>query len=545
MVLQKAEKFLGDFFRSNLCLFFPPNLLAAASIYMSGELLKVDLQSAKILGEGKMDKDVSTTITQQASNFETFPISQTQNQKVDQDSQPNQSKNDSLTIINPNKLNKPKITTDGEADCFDLFHDKDHPINNTNQNDSFFSFPTNQINHHKEKSFESQKDNTDKLPEAQNVQAIFTNDNTQTATKTDTNLITILQNNDSKSNQSAKIKQSDLKRQNPDAIDGDHLKFYSVQGIHQPQNGLGLEIDTEMTQELDNGTKNVFVEQESTVTNKKIMDNSYNEKKLDGNHSENSDHASDRIREEKLVPQENIDANTGQFGDLSQKIHINFLDGSDPPANASPIQKEAQLENELDFCGSEKPRTGSGEGGGFEIYDKNNFGTEVNSKKPPGALIFINIRTEEDTQSTLNLDKQNLDVLVKPGNSQLQTDFDVQKREYKKLKVFCRSPDIQHNISGMPTLENSKSGLEDNIKRNTLPDSISGIAEEKISGFEPDTQIFDNKPWINNNATTDNCSMLSSDTNLVWYKIFGTDVTLDKLKKITQQLYQYLKLSKE
>lgn len=41
------------------------------------------------------------------------------------------------------------------------------------------------------------------------------------------------------------------------------------------------------------------------------MDNSYNEKKLDGNHSENSDHASDRIREEKLVPQENIDANTG------------------------------------------------------------------------------------------------------------------------------------------------------------------------------------------------------------------------------------------
>lgn len=210
------------------------------------------------------------------------------------------------------------------------------------------------------------------------------------------------------------------------------------------------------------------------------------------------------------------------------------MDGSDPPANASPIQKEAQLENELDFCGSEKPRTGSGEGGGFEIYDKNNFGTEVNSKKPPGALIFINIRTEEDTQSTLNLDKQNLDVLVKPGNSQLQTDFDVQKREYKKLKVFCRSPDIQHNISGMPTLENSKSGLEDNIKRNTLPDSISGIAEEKISGFEPDTQIFDNKPWINNNATTDNCSMLSSDTNLVWYKIFGTDVTLDKLKKITQ-----------
>ena len=48
MILLKAEKFLCDFYRSNLCQFFPPNLLAAASIYMSGEFQQVDLCSAMI-----------------------------------------------------------------------------------------------------------------------------------------------------------------------------------------------------------------------------------------------------------------------------------------------------------------------------------------------------------------------------------------------------------------------------------------------------------------------------------------------------------------
>lgn len=73
-----------------------------------------------------------------------------------------------------------------------------------------------------------------------------------------------------------------------------------------------------------------------------------------------------------------------------------------------------------------------------------------------------------------------------------------------------------------------------NTKR--LPDAISGLTEENLGRGEPHNQVFDNdnNPVVNHNAANDNCSTLSSDTNFFWYKIFGTDVTLEKLKKITQ-----------
>jgi len=68
------------------------------------------------------------------------------------------------------------MTTE-DADCFDVLQNKDHSINNTNQNDSFFSFPNNQINP-KEDSSKLQENYIGTAYHTQNAQAIPTTDKT-------------------------------------------------------------------------------------------------------------------------------------------------------------------------------------------------------------------------------------------------------------------------------------------------------------------------------------------------------------------------------
>jgi hypothetical protein len=208
---------------------------------------------------------------------------------------------------------------------------------------------------------------------------------------------------------------------------------------------------------------------------------------------------------------------------------------SGPVENSSLTKPEGLFEGVLGSGVGEKPRKGSGTGEELEFFETNKFET-VGGAKEPVPSVFINVKPEGPNQRTSDLDNRNLDVLDKPDSSQLQTDIGGQKREYRILKVFCRSPDDPHNNSGTSAMENPELVLAQDFNTNRLPIASSGLAEENLGRGEPHNQIFDNdnNPVANHNAPNDNCSTLSSDTNFFWYKIFGTDVTLEKLKKITQ-----------
>lgn len=63
LVFAKAEKVLKDLFSYGICLYYPPEVLAAASLYIGSEITQVDLMSCKISGPGDMDSKVSTKCT--------------------------------------------------------------------------------------------------------------------------------------------------------------------------------------------------------------------------------------------------------------------------------------------------------------------------------------------------------------------------------------------------------------------------------------------------------------------------------------------------
>lgn len=89
MVLQKAENFQSDCFRSNLCLFFAPNLQAAASIFMSAQFQKVDLVSAVVTGlEDNFPNTNHNNPTNAISDRDLSNVDLNQNQPNSQQTQP-------------------------------------------------------------------------------------------------------------------------------------------------------------------------------------------------------------------------------------------------------------------------------------------------------------------------------------------------------------------------------------------------------------------------------------------------------------------------